>query len=215
MISFYCRPSPVLLSPYPDQIKTIQGFALLKIKRTEGFSRSKFSFVFKLPNRAKIEVFDFLGRTLYQILIEENRAFLVVPSKKIYWQSTEEEIIDNFIGCKLSLSEAASFLSGQWNYLKEKEKDRSKDSWDIKRNREGRVIQGERQGMSFQVNEYIEDTDLIQSLSYETRFQDGKLKILSIDFNNPVKEGLFSFSFINEFQSKSWDEIKEVLGHES
>lgn len=215
MISFYCRRSPVLLSPYPEQIETIQGFASLKIKGTDSFSRSKFSFLFSLPDKARIEVFDFLGRTIYQIIIKDKRAFLVVPSKKIYWLSTEEEIIEKFIGCKLSLAETASFLSGQWKYLKEKAEDKNKDSWDIKRNREGKVIRGEKSGMTFQVNEYIEGTDLIENVSFENRFQEGQLKILSIDFNNPVKENFFSFSFIESFQRRSWDEIKEVMGHES
>lgn len=215
MTLFYCRRSPVLLSPYPDQIETIQGFASIKIKETDSISRSKFSFVFSLPFRARIEAFDFLGRTIYQIIIKDKKAFLLVPSKKIYWQSTEEEIINKFIGCRLSLSEAASFLSGQWDYLKERAEDTNRNSWNIDRNKEGRVIRGKKPGMSFQVNEYIEGTDLIRTVSFENRFQEGQLKILSIEYNDPVKEGLFSFSFINNFQRKTWDEIKEVMSHES
>jgi len=215
VFSFNCRTSPTLVSSFPEQIETIQGFASLKIKGTKEFSRSKFSFLFSLPDKARIEVFDFLGRTIYQILIKENKAFLVVPSKKIYWQSTEEEIIDKFIGSKLSLYEAVSFLSGQWKYLQKKERNMGKDTWDITRNTEGRVIRGQKKGMSFQVNEYIDDTPLIQSLSFENRFQEGKLKILSIEFNDPVKEDLFSLSFVDNYQKKSWNEIKELVSHES
>ncbi|MFW6139992.1 MAG: lipoprotein insertase outer membrane protein LolB [Acidobacteriota bacterium] len=215
MISFHCRRSPVLLSPYPDQIETIQGFASLKTQGTESFSRSKFSFLFSLPDKARIEVFDFLGRTIYQIFVDGEKAFLVVPSKKIYWQSTAEEIIDKFIGCQLSLFEAASFFSGQWEYLKEKAESRNRNSWEIQKDREGRVTRGEKQGMTFQVNDYIENTDLIQSLSFENRFQEGQLKILRIDFNNPVQESLFSLSFIKSHQRKSWDEVREVISHES
>ena len=204
-----------MLSPFPDQIETIQGFASLRIAGPEGYSRSKFSFLFVHPEKAKIEVFDFLGRTLYQIIIDEDRAFLVVPSKKIYWKSTEEEIMDKFIGSKLSVNEVKSFLSGHWGYLGKKTGEGNKSSWVIKRNTDGKVVQGQKQDMSFQVNEYIDDTRLIRTLDFENRYQEGKLKILSIGFNEPAKESLFSFSFMRSFEKKSWNEIKDMIDHES
>jgi outer membrane biogenesis lipoprotein LolB len=209
---FECRPSTVLLSPIPDQVETIQGFAALKINGSEGFSKSRFSFLFNIPDQSKIEVFDFLGRTIYQIIVKGNKAFLVVPSKKIYCQSTEKDIIEQFIGSRLSIEEVMSFLSGQWSLMKEKEI--KGDSWIIKRDSEGKVVQGAKHDMSFQVNEYIDDTPLIQSLEFENRFQKGELKVLSIDFNSPIRENLFSLSFMKNFKEKSWDEMYKIIENE-
>lgn len=215
VFSFSCRSSHVLLSPYPDLIETIEGFASLRITGEEGYSRSKFSFFFSIPDKGKIEAFDFLGRTVYQIIIDKERAFLVVPSKKIYWESTEERIIDTFIGAKLTLSEVICFLIGEWDYLREKGEYNSQDPWIIKKDNEGKVIEGRKQDMSFTVSEYIEDTGLIRSLDFENRFQKGTLKVLGIDFNSPVKKSHFSLSFIKGFEEKSWEEIRKIVNNEN
>ncbi|MBD3413309.1 MAG: hypothetical protein GF421_02630 [Candidatus Aminicenantes bacterium] len=214
LLLFCCRPSPVLLSPFPEKIRTVQGFASLKITGDQGFSRSKFSFLFQLPDKGRIEVFDFLGRTLYQIVIKETQAFLVVPSKRIYWQSNQKDIIDKFIGFRLDMTEVASFLSGQWSELENKRGGQDKDFWIIQRDIKGRVTQGKKQGMRFQVIEHIEDTALIRSLRFHNRFQTGKLNILSIDFNNPAKKDFFSLSFVDGFERKSWEEIRTMMDHE-
>lgn len=212
---FNCRPPHVLLSPYPDRIETIEGFASLKVAGSDGYSRSKFSFFFEIPDKGRIEAFDFLGRTIYQIIIEKEKAFLVVPSKKIYWESTEERIIDTFIGAKLVLSEVICFLIGEWNYLREEGEDKSRASWVIKKDNEGKVIEGRKQGMSFTVSEYIDDTGLIRSLDFENRFQKGTLKVLNIDFNSPVKERHFSLTFLRDFEEKSWEEIQKIINNEN
>ena len=212
---FSCRPSHVLLSPYPDRIETIEGFASLKLIGAEGYSRSRFSFFFSIPDKGKIEAFDLLGRTIYQIIIDKERAFLVVPSKKVYWESTEERIIDTFIGARLAMSEVICFLIGKWDYLREKGKDKSQDLWDIKKDNEGRVVEGRKQGMSFTVSGYIEGTGMIRSLDFKNRFQKGTLKVLGIDFNSPAKKSHFSMSFIKDFEEKSWEEIQKIINHEN
>ncbi len=215
VFSLSCRPSRVLLSPYPDKIETIEGFASLKITGEEGYSRSKFSFFFSIPDKGKIEAFDFLGRTIYQIIIEKERAFLVVPSKKIYWESTEERIIDTFIGAKMTLSEVICFLIGEWDSLGEKREDKSQDPWIIKKDNKGRVIEGKKKDMSFTVSEYIDGTGLIRSLDFGNRFQKGTLKVLGIDFNSPVNQSHFSLSFIKDFEEKSWEEIQKIIYNEN
>ena len=212
---FNCRPPHALLSPYPDRIETIEGFASLKFAGAEGYSRSKFSFFFEIPDKGRIEAFDFLGRTIYQIIIDKEKAFLVVPSKKIYWESTEESIIDTFIGARLALSEVICFFIGEWDHSREGGEDKSKDSWVIKKDKEGKVIEGRKQGMSFTVSEYIEDTGLIRSLDFENRFQKGTLKVLGIDFNRSVKEGHFSLTFLKDFEEKSWEEIQKIINDEN
>ncbi len=88
-----CRPSQVLISPIPSDIKSMEGYASLRITTGQSAARSKFSFLLSLPNQGRMEVSDFLGRSIYQIFIVENKSYLVVPSKKVFWQGEEEEII--------------------------------------------------------------------------------------------------------------------------
>ena len=110
-----CRPSGVLLQPVPVNIDRIEGHASLKISGEQGSARSKFAFLFQLPHQGRIEVSDFLlGRTLYQIIIDGERAVFLIPSKRVYWEGGEEEIIDYFLGFRLSLDEMISLIKGKW-----------------------------------------------------------------------------------------------------
>ena len=89
-----CRLSPVIIPSPPSHIEKIEGFASLRMKSEEKEVRSRFSFLFQLPKQGRLDFSNLLGKTLYQIVIYESKAFLLIPAKKIYWQGGEEEIID-------------------------------------------------------------------------------------------------------------------------
>jgi hypothetical protein len=110
----HCRPSEFLLAPLPSKIDRMEGYASIRITGDEGTVRSKFSFLFQLPHQGRIEVSHTFGRTFYQIIINEEKAALILPSKKIYWQGEEDEIINKFLGFRLNLDEMIGLLSGKW-----------------------------------------------------------------------------------------------------
>jgi hypothetical protein len=210
MILFSCRSSRLLLTPIPPQIESMEGYASLRLKNAEGSAKSKFSFVFHLPSKGRIEASDFLGRTLYHIIISEEGAFFVVPSKRIFWQGKEEEIVYRFLGFQLNLNEMISLLNGQWDW--DNEEDRARlDEWIFERDKQGRVVIGRREDLWFYVEEFIVNTPLARTIVFKHPLNDGRVKILNIGFNNPIKEGAFSTSFVNTFEQKSWDEIEALL----
>ena len=86
-----CRPSRISLLPLPSRIERIEGYASIKVTEERGSVRSKFFFLFKLPHQGRIEVFHMMGRTIYQIIVNEEKAVFLLPSKKVYWQGEEEE----------------------------------------------------------------------------------------------------------------------------
>ena len=204
-----CQPSRVLISPVPDQIGNIQGYASLRVTSEGGSARSKFSFLLVLPDQGRIDVTDFLGRALYQIIIVRANAYLVVPSKKVYWQGAEEDVIEKFLGFPLALDEMINIFSGRWP-ASVQERLRF-DPWVLDKDEKGRVVSGQRGDLRFGVEEFIPDTLIIRWLAFEHPLSQGSLKVTRIYFNQPYKIEALNLGFLGEFAPKSWPEIQEML----
>lgn len=205
----YCRPSPVILLPLPSEIERIEGYASLRISGDQGSSRSKFSFLFQLPHQGRIEVSNILGRTLYQIIVAEDKAVFIVPSKRVYWQGEEEEIIRYFLGFRLNLYEMINLLSGKW------EGEKSKESWSFEKDEKDRIMAGQRGEFQFEVKEFLADTPFARILVFQHPLNRGLLKILRINLNQPLKKGVFSLSVLGKYERKSWTEIEKILANEN
>ncbi len=203
-----CRPSKILLSPVPKQIQSIEGHARIWLTNPEG-SRTKFSFLLSLPDHGSIEVSNFLGQSLYRILITPKGAYLVIPAKKVYWQGAESEIMDRILGFPLDLNELIGLISGQWSsYLQEK---LSASLWSFNRDAQGRIHKGHRGDLSFTVEEFIPDTPFPQSLRFEHPTNSGRLKILKMDLNRSFPQEVFDSDYIKNYTAKTWDEIQSLL----
>ena len=207
-----CRPAPIHISPLPSQIEYIEGYASLRVSASGESSRSKFAFLFHLPHQGHIDVSDILGRTIYQIIINKANAFLVVPSKKVYWQGSEEEIIERFLGFRLSLGEVIGLLTGKWHEASQEEKELN--GWVLKKDKKGRIKRGQRGGLTFEIIEFIEDTPFAYTLIFKHQLNEGRLKILRIELNRPAKIEAFMTDFLKHFEQKQWAEIQELLKHE-
>ena len=205
----YCRPSPVIFLPLPSEIERIEGYASLRISRDQGSSRSKFSFLFQLPHQGRIEVSNILGRTLYQIIVAEDKAVFIVPSKRVYWQGEEEEIIRYFLGFRLNLYEMINLLSGKW------EGEERNESWSFEKDERGRIMAGQRGEFQFEVKEFLADTPFARILIFQHPLNRGFLKILRININQPLKKGVFSLSVLGKYERKSWIEIEKILANEN
>ena len=213
-----CRPTGVLLQPVPVNIDRIEGHASLKISGEQGSARSKFAFLFQLPHQGRIEVSDFLlGRTLYQIIVDRERAVFLVPSKKVYWEGEEEEIIDYFLGFRLSLDEMINLIKGKWEErAQEVRREKNMESWDLKRDERGRILAGTRGNLHFEVKEFLSGSHIPRILIFQHPLNSGRLKILRIDFNRPAKKkNAFSLSFLDNYRRVSWEEIEKILANEN
>lgn len=207
-----CRPSSICLSPLPSQIERIEGYASLRITEDQGSARSKFSFLFQLPNQGRIEVANFLGTTLYQIIIDEGEAFLLVPSKKVYWHGEEDEIIGKFLGFRLNLHEMISLLSGQWRGEKNQVGTRNwRGDWTLEKDEKGRIEYGRRGELWFEIKEFFNSTTFARLIIFEHPLNKGRLRILNIGLNRPLKKEGFSKAFLENYEQKTWLEIQEML----
>jgi hypothetical protein len=210
----HCHPSRIFLSP-PSQIESIEGYASIRMMGDRGSVRSKFSFLFHLPHQAKVTVSDFLGKGICEIIVEEERAVFVIPSKRVYWQGDEGEIIDKFLGFRMNLEEMISLLRGEWKGERGGDEKKNLGGWSFKKDEAGRIIAGQRGELHFEVKEFFAQTAFARLVGFEHPLNRGSLKILGLSFNQPLKKESFSLSFLERYERKSWEEIEKILGNES
>ncbi len=209
LVAAACIPPRILLSPVPSRIEKIEGYARLKITDELDSQHLKFSFLLILPSVGKIDVSDFMGRTLYQIIISGENAYLTIPSKKVFWQGKEEEVINKFLGFNLNLSELVSLFSGHWP-ASPAEKNKI-SSWELKKDKSGRIIFGQRGDLLFEVEEFIKNTRIARSLIFQHPLNQGRLKFLRMDFNQPASDPSFLTAFLENYEKKTWEEIQVLF----
>ncbi|MDH5466487.1 MAG: hypothetical protein OEY25_03620 [Candidatus Aminicenantes bacterium] len=213
-----CRPSQVLILPPPENIDRIEGYASLRISGEQGSARSKFTFLFQLPHQGRIEVTDIiLGRTLYQIIVDRERAVFLVPSKRVYWEGDEEQIINHFLGFRLSLEEIINLLQGRWNESRaEAREEGEEEEWILSKDEKGRILFGQRGSLRFEVREFISGSHFPQVLTFQHSLNSGRLRVLRLSFNKPIKKkDSFSLDFLANYRRVSWEEIEKILSDEN
>jgi hypothetical protein len=204
----------VSLPPLPSVLESMEGYGSLRITGDQGSSKTKFSFLFSLPHKARIESFDVLGRSLYYILIDEEISFLVVPSKKVYWEGDVEEVISKFLGFSLNQYEMMSLLRGKWEGTDPEEEERL-ETWNFEKDASGRILAGRRGDVRFQIQEFFGDSQFARIVLFHHTLSEGRLKILRINFNQPLKPAAFSRRFLKAYELKTWAEIEKLLENES
>lgn len=183
----------------------MEGYASLRYEGAQGSANTKFSFLFVSPDRGRIDASDFLGRAIYQVIITKSQAYFVLPSKKVYWRADEEEIVFRFLGFHLSLEEMVSLLSGRWP------ENKPSFEWSLRRDEENRIIRGKRGDLQFSVEEFIPNTTIAREIFFSHPLNEGRLKIRSIGFNQPLNESAFSTGFISRYEEKTWEEIQKLF----
>ncbi len=211
----HCRPSSPLLIYPPSKIERIEGYGSLRVSGERGAGRSKISFLFELPHQARMAVLDVMGRTLYQIFINEEKAVIALPRQKAYWQGEEEEVVENSLGFRLSLEELIGLLSGSWEEGGTKGGEDILEQWNFEKDREGRAVSGQRGELRFEVKEFFAETRFARLVAFEHPSSRGSLKVLGLTFNQPLGKDSFSLSFLEGYERKDWAEIEKMLRHEN
>jgi hypothetical protein len=207
-----CRPISPVLSPRPAELQELEGYASLKITINQQTAKSKFSFNVALPHQARFQILDMLNRPIYEMDVEGEASYFVLSSKRVYWQGTTDEIFEKFLGFRLSLREMAGLLSGGWAEGRGEEP--IFKGWTFEKDGHGRVVSGERQDFQFRVRGFDAGGHVPRQLAFKSLQSEGRLSLLSIQFNRPVKSGLFSQAALKDFALVSWEEIERILKNE-
>ena len=114
------------------------------------------------------------------------------------------------MGFRLNLNEMISLMNGEWDWESEEDKARL-DEWIFERDKQGRVAVGRREELWFYIEEFIVNTSLARTVVFKHPINEGRVRVLNIGFNKPVKEGAFSTSFLQRYKQKTWAEIEAIL----
>lgn len=159
-----------------------------------------------------------LGRTVTLLLFRDEEAFFVVLPRKVYWRGTREEIQKKFLGFSLALPEMAALLSGSWDEQEEQreEKALTPDGWVLVRDERGRVVRGKMREFDFEVSEFHGRGPVPRQVRFSHLQDSGRLKMLSLHFNLPLKESVFEPFFLGrrDFRAVTWEELERMLRDE-
>ncbi len=208
-----CATKKVFLAPPSVQIEEIEGYASLRVTTDQKTARSRVSFLFLLPSKGRIEVFDPLGKVHYQLFIMDGEAYFVIPAKKVYWKGQEEKILEKLFGFYLSLSDVVGLMSGYWSNSGQEKIREGVDSWIFLKNRKGWIQSGQSGEFTFEVQEFFGQTQWVQDVVFFHPQTEGRLKILDVNFNQPVPKEAFVASFTKRYSQKTWEEIREMLSN--
>ncbi len=203
-----CHPGTPRFSPLPPEVISIEGYASLKLTRGGETAKSRVSFVFVLPDRGRVEALDPFGRTVSILLMDNEEAFLVLPSKKAYWRAGREEALAKLLGFELNPKEITDILSGKADEM---------SGWDIERDGQGRTVRGERDSLRFEVRQFFGQSALPQLLALSRGGEKGTLKILRLNFNQPLKGAVFERAFLRDeaYRPATWAEMEKWLRDEN
>ncbi len=207
-----CRPPAPRLKP-PETIRSVEGYASLRLEGEAGSVKSRFSFQVRLPSQGRIEVFDLLGRVVFYFVLGGPEARLVLPSEKVYWPASSSEVMDKFLGFALSLEEWTSLFSGVWPAAAAPDQDPS--GWTVTRDGRGRVISGLKGMVRFDVKEFFAGSPSPRRLTFDGQTSRGSLTVLDLRFNVAGRDEVFSLGLPEAYQPKTWDEIERLLQREN
>lgn len=206
-----CRIHEVRVSPEIRPFQSMAGFVSLKISTNQQSARSRFSFFFRLPGEGSLEALDPLGRVQYRILIVNHLSFLALPAKKVFWRGGDTEILEKFLGFPLRLEEVAALLSGHWPEIPPEDRTAWQRSWNLQKDKKGRIQSGSRGEFQFRVEERFAQSPLVQTVVFFCAQLEGRAKILDVHFDQPASEAVFSTAFLEGFTEVSWAEMEKLL----
>jgi hypothetical protein len=203
-----CAKRPPILVPPASGVEAVEGYGSASVQGEEAVVKGKFAFLFRRPGFGRVEAFDPFGRTIYYMIFESGRAYLVFPSKKVYTEDLPEVMIGRFLGFSLRPDEVLEVVSGQWSTAVAGDASGLGSTWALEKDASGRVARGEKNGVSFRVGEFFPGGGVPRTVLFSRPGTSGRVKILSLRFNPAPRPEAFETTFLRVFVRKSWEEIE-------
>lgn len=197
--------------PPPAEILCLEGHGSASIAGAEAAVRGRFAFVFAGGDRGRIDAFDALGRTLYFIVFDGRRAVLAIPSRKVYWETGPAEMMDRFLGFRLTLPEIQSLFTGRWEAAGPAPAAPPAEDWVLERDDGGRVVRGVRDTLVFEIRAFFQNTAVPRQVDVLDPNASGRIRVLDIRFNTPVRPEAFDLGLLRRLRPVDWAEIEIIL----
>lgn len=196
--------APVLVPPSRG-VEAIEGFGSASMRGEDAAVKGKFAFLFRRPGLGRVEAVDPIGRTAFLMIFREDRAYFVVPGKKVYAEEAPEVLMKRFLGISLPPDEALRLLSGTWAGAG------AGSGWNVEQDEWGRIARGRRDGFAFTVLGFFPGAGVPRDIGLSGPGTSGRMKVLKLGFNPPPREAAFDVAFLRGYVLKTWEEILELL----
>jgi hypothetical protein len=196
-------PVPRLVPP-PAGVEAVEGYGSASLQGTEAAVKGKFAFLFRRPGLGRVEALDPVGRTAFLIFFRSDRAYFVLPGKKVFAEERPETMMERFLGVSFLPDEMLLLLSGALA-------GEGNGGWNVERDGAGRVARGEKDGFSFTVREFFPGAGVPRTLGFSGPGTAGRMKVLSLGFDPPPRAGAFDLPFLRSYALKTWAEIVELI----
>jgi outer membrane lipoprotein-sorting protein len=197
-----CSRRPPALAPPPAALEAVEGYGSSSVRGAEAVVKGKFSFVFRRPGLGRIAAIDPLGRTMYTVIVRDDRAVLVIPSEKAYVEDTPEAMMKRFLGFALLPDDVIRLLGGRWSA------EDAAGAWSLERDAAGRVVHGSRGGTGFTVAQFFSGAGVPREVVFSRPGTLARVKVLSLRFNPPPRPGLFEAPDLSRYTRKTWDDLQ-------
>lgn len=202
-----CFSRPPRLVPPAGGVEAVEGFGSAAVSGAAAAIKGKFSFVFRRPGLGRIEAVDPFGRTIFVVVFRDDRAWFVLPDRKIYAEDGAAVMMERFLGVALRPDEARELLSGVWGAAETGED----AAWAVERDDQGRAVRSVRGEFSLAVRTFFPGAGVPREIAVEGPGVTGRVKVLRLGFNPAERPEAFATPFVGFFAAKTWDEILELL----
>jgi outer membrane biogenesis lipoprotein LolB len=202
-----CAGRPPRLVPPAGAVEAVEGFGSASLAGPEASLKGKFGFVFRRPGLGRIEAVDPIGRTAFLIYVRAGRAWFVLPGRKVYAEDDARVMMERVLGLALSPDEAIRLLTGGWT----DEDTDGAEGWRVERDVRGRAARGVSGPYAFTVRTWFPGEAVPREITVSGPGASGRIKVLKLGFDPPVRADIFDTAFLRSFAPKTWEEILETL----
>lgn len=195
-----CRPGPVRLLP-PAAIQNLEGQASFYLSGPDGVFRFRLGFYGRLPDEARLELFDPIGRLRTVVWLGPEFATLYLPSEKVYWQGESRVLTSEVFGQELKAEELLRILSGLWGQLA------AEDNWQLQLDGQGNVLGGERDGLLFTLKEKFAPGLVPKMVYFSSGGYTVRMKVHRVSYNRFKEISLFNPVIPPGVKQLGWEEM--------
>lgn len=195
-----CQTRLVSLVP-PSEIHSLEGEGSFYLSGPDGTFRFRLGFYSRLPDEARLELFDPFGRLRTVVWLRGDLATLYLPAERVYWQGEGRVLMAEVFGYELKTIELFRILAGLWARLAEEA------GWQLRLDSRGQVLEGEKDGLSFVLKESFAPGLIPRTVYFFSGNYRVRLRVLSLHFNRNQNAQLFNPTLPAGVKRLEWEEV--------
>lgn len=191
-------------------VVAVEGYGQAVIEGPTFSLKGRFAFSLRDSGLGRIEGFDPLGRTVFILISNGDREYLILPKRKAYTDAEPGELGRRFLSFGFSPAETVELLCGRLGGAQSREL----SGWTLERDRKGRLAAGVKDDFRFEVAAYFPGGGVPSEVRFDYEGR-GRLKIIKLRFNQPLNGPAYDLGFLVRFRRISPEEMEVLISDEN